>query len=230
MPSPRYMPLISVHDVMPATLDPVAAVLDLLARTGAGPVDLLVVPGLDWRADQIRRLQHWVAAGHRLAGHGWCHRAQSVRGLRHRLHSRLISRGVAEHLALDADDIAALIERCHAWFGAHDLPDPDLYVPPAWALGPIPRARLAALPFRRYETLTGFIAAESGRWQPVPMVGFEADTLWRAGGVRVWNALNREHARFWRTPLRIAIHPHDLSHRLAESLRRTVKAAATTPD
>jgi hypothetical protein len=40
--------------------------------------------------------------------------------------------------------------------------------------------------------------------------------------VRVWNALNREHARFWRTPLRIAIHPHDLSLRLAEPLRRMV--------
>jgi len=208
---------------MPDTLDRVADLLSLLERYGAGSVDLLVVPGLEWRPEQIGQLRQWHEAGHRLAGHGWRHKAARVRGVRHRLHSLLISRDVAEHLDLDADGIAALIGRCHAWFGVHDLPTPSLYVPPAWAMGAIPRDRLAALPFERYEVLTGLIEAASGRWQPVPMIGFEADTVFRAGPVRLWNVLNREHARFWRTPLRVAIHPHDLSHRLAGPLRRMIE-------
>ncbi|KAA5606669.1 DUF2334 domain-containing protein [Roseospira marina] len=216
-------PIVSLHDVMPDRLDPVADLLALLERHGAGPVDLLVVPGLDWRPAQIDTLRRWQRAGHRLAGHGWCHRAAHVRGLGHRLHSLLISRDVAEHLALDTDGIADLIARCHAWFGAHDLPDPALYVPPAWALGRVPRDRLAALPFESYEVFTGRIEARTGRLTLVPMVGFEADTVVRVGPVRIWNALNHGHARFWGTPLRVAIHPHDLSHRLAGHLRRRIE-------
>ena len=54
------------------------------------------------------------------------------------------------------------------------------------------------------------------------MIGFEADTAWRAAPVRLWNVLNRGHAAFWRTPLRVAIHPHDLSLALGGALRRTL--------
>lgn len=216
-------PIVSVHDVMPETMDNVADLLSLLTgHDGIGPVDLLVVPGLDWRADQIERLRDWSRSGHRLAGHGWTHRISRIRGPWHRLHSLLISRDVAEHLATDADGIADLVSRCHAWFGDNDLPAPELYVPPAWALGAIPRHRLSTLPFDRYEVFTGLIDAASGRWRPVPMIGFEADTIWRVGPVRLWNALNHGHARFWRTPLRVAIHPHDLSYRLAGDLRRVI--------
>ena len=114
MPDRASPILLSVHDVMPSTLPRVSDLLDKLTQTGAGPADLLVVPGLDWRPDQIETLAGWHRAGHRLAGHGWCHRARHIRGWRHRLHSALISRDVAEHLALDRAGIADLIRRCHA--------------------------------------------------------------------------------------------------------------------
>jgi predicted deacetylase len=227
MPDRASPVLLSIHDVMPSTLPQVSALLDLLAQTGAGPADLLVVPGLDWRPDQIETLAAWHRAGHRLAGHGWCHRARHIRGWRHRLHSVLISRDVAEHLALDRTGIADLIRRCHGWFEAHDLPSPSLYVPPAWAMGGMSRRDLAALPFDRYEVLTGLLERDDDgptvRWRPVPMIGFEADTPWRAAPVRLWNVLNRGHAAFWRTPLRVAIHPHDLSLALGGALRRTLR-------
>ena len=233
MPEPPAS-IVSIHDVMPETLPRVAELLALLDQAGAGAVDLLVVPGLGWAESEIETLAGWQRHGHRLAGHGWCHRAAHVRGWRHRLHSLLVSRDVAEHLALDADGIAALVSRCHAWFAAHDLAAPDLYVPPAWALGPISHARLSALPFARYEVLTGLIErrGEAGawRWRPLPMIGFEADTLWRAGPVWTWNALNAWHARAWRTPLRIAIHPHDLSLRLGGALRRTITTLGRSRD
>lgn len=210
--------LVSVHDVMPETLERVQHVLDLCARVNPGPITLLVVPGRHWDSAQIDRLRGWQAAGHRLAGHGWLHWVEGFGGLYHRLHGAVISRRVAEHLALDRTAIVRLIRRCHGWFESQGLAPPDLYVPPAWAMGAIPPADLAALPFPRYEVLTGVRDAANGQLLPLPMLGYEADTPARALAIRLWNRVNRRRAatRGW---LRIAIHPDDLDLRLAADLR-----------
>lgn len=219
MPERRPLPArVSIHDVMPATLADVSAILSRLAGQGIGPVTLLVVPGLEWTADGVAQLRRWQASGHELAGHGWRHKAPTIRGWRHRLHSLVLSRDVAEHLALDPDGIAALVRRCHAWFAANGLAAPELYVPPAWALGPIPRPALRDLPFRSYEVLSGVVDARAQRLDRLPMVGFEADTAWRSRAVRAWNAANLAYARRRGVPLRVAIHPHDFRLRLAADL------------
>jgi len=220
-PAPGRVPirtLVSVHDVMPDTLERVQRILDLCARVNPGPIALLVVPGRHWDRTDIDRLRDWQAAGHRLAGHGWLHRVERFGGLYHRIHGAFISRRVAEHLALDRPAIARLIRRCHAWFESQGLAPPDLYVPPAWAMGAIKPADLAALPFPRYEVLTGVRDAATGRLLPVPMLGFEADTPARALAIRLWNRVNRRRAAT-RGLLRIAIHPDDLELRLAADLR-----------
>ena len=214
--------LVSVHDVMPETLERVQRILDLCAAINPAPLTLLVVPGLDWDRAGIERLRAWQAQGHRLAGHGWLHRVERFGGLAHRLHGLLISRRVAEHLALDPPRIADLIRRCHAWFPDQGLAAPDLYVPPAWALGSIPPRDLARLPFLRYEVLAGVRDAAS-RLRPIPLLGYEADTPARVPVIRLWNVLNRARAgsRGW---LRVAIHPRDpglaLGTDLARDLRR----------
>lgn len=219
----RVRALVSVHDVMPETLVRVQHILGLCAAINPGPVTLLVVPGRAWDASGIARLHAWQAQGHRLAGHGWGHRVEHYGGLGHRLHGLLISRRVAEHLALDADGIARLIRRCHAWFADQGLGSPDLYVPPAWALGSIPPRNLARLPFTRYEVLTGVREAASARLRPLPLLGYEADTPARAPLIRLWNGLNRRLAK-GQGRLRIAIHPRDpelaLGSDLARDLRR----------
>ncbi len=211
--------LVSIHDVMPETLNRAQHILELCAVCNPGPVTLLVVPGRDWDRAGVERLRAWEAAGHQLAGHGWSHRVERFGGLYHRLHGALISRRVAEHLALDGKAIGRLIERCHAWFPAQGLAAPDLYVPPAWALGSIERAELAGLPFARYEVLSGVRDAATGRLIPIPMVGFEADTPVRVPAIRWWNRISRRRAAAigW---LRIAIHPRDLGLRLAADLHR----------
>lgn len=214
--------LVSVHDVMPQTLERVQSILDLCAGVNPGPLTLLVVPGLDWNQAGIDRLRCWQSQGHRLAGHGWIHRVEHFGGLAHRIHGLFLSRRVAEHLALERSEIAELIERCHAWFPAQRLPSPELYVPPAWALGAIPRADLAALPFTRYELLAGVLDTISGRLRPIPLVGYEADTPGRAPLIRLWNSINRRRAAAsgW---LRIAIHPRDPELRLGSDLRKDLR-------
>ena len=107
---------LSVHDVMPHTLDRVRALLGgPLSRFPAGHVPLLVVPGREWNEADLAQLRDWQAAGHPLAGHGWMHRVERYGGWRHRVHAALISRDVAEHLALEAEGILDLMCRCHAW-------------------------------------------------------------------------------------------------------------------
>ena len=210
--------LVSVHDVMPETLPAVRELLAYLSSRKLAPITLLIVPGKAWTAAQVAELLRLQERGAVLAGHGWNHRASCIRSLRHRIHSALISRQAGEHLSLDRAEIGALISRCHAWFRDQGLGAPDLYVPPAWAMGNIRRAELRRLPFRRYETLSGVYDALTGRLVRLPLVGFEALPRWRAPLLRLWNVANLRAARVT-TPVRIGIHPGDLSLPLARDLR-----------
>lgn len=214
--------IVSIHDVMPATLDRVGAIVDRLPPACMEHLVLLVVPGLDWSDAQIAQLREWQSRGIQLAGHGWTHKAREVRGLIHRLHSLFISRTAAEHLSLSAADIETLMNRNHAWFGKHGLAAPDLYVPPAWALGAIDDAGLARTPFRYIETTSGLVDVRSGRKRWLPLVGFEADTRVRQWLLTVSNTIN-----VWLTsrarPLRISIHPFDDEYRLAAAMDRLLR-------
>ena len=113
--------LLSIHDVMPDTLDDVESIFSELNRLGHEEVTLLVVPGSGWTPASLQRLRALAQAGAELAGHGWHHVVDDIRGPRHRLHSLLISRNVAEHLALSTPQIRSLLQRCYDWFDANDI-------------------------------------------------------------------------------------------------------------
>lgn len=211
--------LLSIHDVMPQTLERVRKASQEMAALGLPPAVLLVTPGAGWQEPGLAELHRLARAGHPLAGHGWTHRAAHVRGWRHRLYSALISRQTAEHLALDAASIAALIERNFAWFSENGFAPPQLYVPPAWGLGALSAAAMRSLPFRYYETLTGVFDSERNQWIRLPAAGFEADTPARVLALRTLNAANTALSRWTRRPLRIAVHPYDLELRMADALR-----------
>ncbi|MFP4155177.1 MAG: polysaccharide deacetylase family protein [Halothiobacillaceae bacterium] len=221
---PAGRALLSIHDVMPETLDRVEAVLGLCRDRGIPPLTLLVVPGRAWHADEIERLRAWARAGHELAAHGWFHEIERFGGLWHRLHGLLLSRRVAEHLSLSPEDVLALMQRAHGWFAEHDLPPPQLYVPPAWALGRLPGDAAQRLPFRRIEVLSGIIEVPDWRLTRMPLAGFEADTSLRAAGLSLFNRQQWRLARRRDLPLRIGIHPNDLQLRLADSLQQMLAA------
>jgi len=213
--------LISIHDVMPSTLDAVETLIGELAARDLVPTTLLVVPGLAWDDAGRARLRAWQAAGHELAAHGWSHRAPAARGWKHRLHAALISRQCGEHLSRSRADLVDLLCRSHDWFAANGLQSPRLYVPPAWALGELRPADLAATRFDLVESTAGVRHVPTGRFRWLPCIGFEADRRWRAHALRALNGLARATARA-AGPLRIAIHPHDLELYLATDLRRVL--------
>lgn len=210
----------SIHDVMPASLGNVECILNALPALPPSAVTLLVVPGAGWSTTALRGLKQLAARGYPLAGHGWRHSCTAPRTLFHRLHAALISRNAAEHLTLSASQIAALMRRCFHWFRQNRLAPPVLYVPPAWAVGPIPRARLQQAPFRLFESLQGILDTRTARFSRLPLVGFEADTETRTRALRQFNRLNLRCARVHGRPLRIAVHPQDLQLKMADDLYR----------
>lgn len=217
-PDATHPLVVSIHDVMPETLRRVTHLLDELQSRGIRQTTLLVVPGREWKGSDLDQLRRWSDAGHRLAGHGWSHHCERTGSWWHRMHSCVLSRRAAEHLAVSPDERAAIITRCANWFVEHGLPPPKLYVPPAWALGTVELETCAQLPFELYEVLTGV-------WQParrilhrLPLVGFEADTQLRQTALRGWNYTNVVAARRLGRPLRLAIHPFDLELRMAADL------------
>jgi len=220
--------LVSIHDVMPSTLDRVERIFARLNPAGLSPVTLLVVPGTGWRDAHLDRLRAMLGAGAELAGHGWTHEVRQVRGIKHRLHSALISRRAGEHLALPPRRILRLMLENHRWFARHGLPEPRLYVPPAWAMGPIPRRLLDRLPFEFYETLAGVYSANDRLFHRLPMAGFEADTAFRAVTVGAFNRLNRAWARAGGRPLRLGIHPDDFELKLADDLQAMLETGGMT--
>jgi len=210
--------IVSMHDVMPCKLDKIEYCLSRLGEYGIQTVDLLVVPGKSWTAKDLDRLHAWQTAGHQLAGHGWVHHVQSYGSISHHIHGLLISRRAAEHLEIEPPERAALMQRCHTWFQQQGLKAPDLYVPPAWALGG--RRTLSFMPsasFRWIETLSGVHDLESGNFIPIPLLGYEADTVFRELSVSAFNQLSLS---LWniRGVIRMAIHPDDFELRLRFSL------------
>ena len=219
--------IISIHDLAPDTFSRVSGLIDSLPAIGRKKLSLLVIPGGAWQPQQIHQLQQWQREGMRLCGHGWHHRARSVRGIYHRLHAWLISRDAAEHLALSRSELKNLVQRNFDWFAEHDLEAPDCYVPPAWAMGKLNAQDLQDLPFRYYENTSGYVDSATGRHIALPLAGFEADQVWRQWSLNVWNGINRA-ASSRRRPLRISIHPYDAEYRLKDALRRYLEAVTET--
>lgn len=189
--------IVSVHDVMPETLEQVTSILTGPLRS-FDPVHvlLLVVPGRDWQPAHIEQLRVWRREGYELAGHGWSHEVVAIRSLYHRLHSTLLSRRAAEHLSQEASALQCLMLRNAQWFGERGFGVPTLYVPPAWALGKLSLRQLQGLPFGAIETLGGFREVVSGRFRALPLAGYEADTLWRARVLSGFNYFAYAFARW----------------------------------
>ncbi len=218
---------LSIHDVMPRTLPRVDELIATTRASGWPPAVLLVVPDTGWDQAGIQQLKRWQDAGHELAGHGWQHRITGYGGLWHRLHSMLISRDVAEHLSLNTEEILQLMQRCYHWFGDNGLGSPTLYVPPAWALGNVPKSRLAEQPFAQVETLRGIYSVAEQRWRYRALLGYEAGNQFQKMALQISNAINRMRAP--RVGLRVGLHPDDAYLPLAGALMQDLNRFRPQP-
>ena len=216
--------MVSIHDLMPATRIRVSHMLDELReqvpQLQPAHITLLVVPGCDWRDEDLDWLRGLARSGHPMAGHGWRHQAvgRDARSRYHRLHSALLSRNVAEHLSRPEDELVELVRDCASWFPQQGLPAPTLYVPPAWALGRTPARAWQNTSFTMVETLSGVSHCASGRHRRLPLTGYEADHAGRAIFLALFNRWNLWRARLSGVPVRIGLHPFDLGLSLSGSV------------
>lgn len=213
--------LVSIHDVMPETLEQVASIIERVPASIRKRLMLLVVPGRAWEADQLAQLNQWQREGMVIAGHGWVHYTDNIHTLYHRLHAALVSRRVAEHLSLTPHEELSLMRRNREWFGYQGMAVSDWYVAPAWAFGRLPASARGRSGYRFFESTFGVYDAARASFHWMPMLGYEADTRWRRHAVRCWNGINRLLAR-WR-PARLVIHPDDFRLYLADDLFRDLK-------
>ncbi len=225
--------LVSIHDVMPDTREVISELLQEIQarvpRLTCDRITLLIVPGKDWRTSDLRWLDYLVDQGYSLAGHGWNHQAPHPKNLHHQLHSLLISRDAAEHLSRSASEIEQRMEACFKWFGCQGYAAPELYVPPAWAIGTLALPQIQS-PFRFLESLWGLTDLKHNTYTRLPLCGFEADTFPRACFLKVFNHWNLKKAYADSSPLRIALHPKDLHGLLRESIFRYLNAISQFED
>ena len=98
------------------------------------------------------------------------------------------------------------------------------------ALPDAARRALAALPFRYFETLGGVYDARERRFIRLPLVGFEADTAWRAWSLNLFNRANLAMALMAGRSLRVSIDPQDLYYKLGGQVEAWVRRLDRTLD
>jgi len=223
-PAPRSPALISIHDCMPETWSRVEEILVRLRDHGIAKCSLLIVPGKEWHPSHIKRMRELSDQGYELIAHGWNHQTTPRRFV-HLIHAFFLSRNVAEHLDLDSTAILELLQRSYRWFIDNNLPEPNCYIPPAWALGPLKKSDLQCSPFRMIEVTRGVLDCSNREYpqmMPLPVVGFEADTFLRTGALGPWNVCQCHRIRQNGPALRIAIHPYDFELNLQKQLERVL--------
>jgi len=214
--------LVSIHDVMPESRRAVMHLLNELQKRvptlKPAQITLLVVPGKNWRDDDLLWLECLQGQGYPFAGHGWNHTALKSKNFYHHIHSLVLSRDAAEHLSQPSKNLQTLVQCCYEWFPNHGYYEPLLYVPPAWASGRLTLENWQALPFRYLETLGGLRNIESGKYYSLPLCGYEADTLMRSFFLRGLNGYNKLQAEHRGKPLRICLHPNDYKYYLSDGI------------
>ena len=91
---------VSIHDVEPDNLDVIENIIHLLQnKYKINKICLLVIPGLDWKKNQVFKLKVWQSANLEIAAHGWTHKSEKNKSFYHFIHSLVISGNCAEHLS-----------------------------------------------------------------------------------------------------------------------------------
>jgi predicted deacetylase len=218
--------VVSVHDVSPATAEPIAGWVADLDERGL-PATLLVVPGpycggvgLADDPELVAYLHKAAGRGHELSLHGFLHEGVPGGPLWRRGVNQLLARGAAEFWALPEDEACERLRE-----GLEVLAGVDIgvvgFTPPGWLASPGTRRALAALGFTYWTSHLAVHTLPGGPVRRMPALSHRPGGAGeRAGAVlmiEAARAMSRAHV-----PFRIALHPADLAR---PGLRRAALAA-----
>ena len=217
---------ISIHDVAPENINTIENIVNVLRfKYNITKLSLLIIPGLNWNTEQIKKMKNWQVQGIQVVAHGWTHVAQKKKSFLHIIHSFIISKDCAEHLSKNREDIVHLINKSFNWFIKNNFESPTLYVPPAWALGKINRNDIFLLPFDMVECTTGMFY--KGKYRFLPLIGFEAKTLIRSKLLKFFNVINFIFGKLVGI-VRITVHPNDFNLLLSDDVKMYLNNANNT--
>lgn len=230
MSSSRLL-IVTIHDVAPATLAPVRALREALARWGVARVTLLAVPRFHGGVRLVddaacaRWLRARCTAGDEVALHGYYHVQAGAPAARwDRLRARVFTAGEGECLA-PHEAIPELLQR-----GRNELAEvlgasPAGFVAPAWLEPRRLDALLEQHGFTWHETSLALEALAPRRRVLAPVLGYATRSALRQAAALAWSrALTI--ALGGAALLRLAVHPADAgSPAVLRELERVARLA-----
>lgn len=209
---------VAIHDVAPATWPDCESLLNMLARFGALPVTLLVVPDyhhagrVDCAPWFVRAVNAWVAAGAEVALHGYFHldEAPVPHKLAEWLRRRVLTSGEGEFAALTVEEAGSRIGRGRTQLEACGW-HVSGFVPPAWLAGDAAREAIRRSSLSYASSHMSLIRLADGARINAPCITASTRSPWRRSGSRLW--LKAMEAATAGAPLlRVALHPSDARH------------------
>lgn len=215
---------VSIHDVSPACPEQVEIAIQCCTQFGAQP-SLLVIPNYHGRyalqdhPEFCVRLRELRARGHEIHLHGLQHQSRPWRvappqfGRPDRLAwlyaQRIVSGGEAEFSDFGRREASQALDEGMRILRATGL-EPLGFVPPAWSMPSWLLGVLAARGFRYTEDHLRVYDPMSGTQRTTALINWATRSRLRRWSTVVFGRLIADLSQ--RVPVRIAIHPQDLSH------------------
>jgi uncharacterized protein len=220
--------VVSVHDIGPATAAETHRWWTDLDALGV-PSSLLVIPGR-WRGAELadapelaRDLAARAAGGDEIVLHGWTHAAVPTGPRTRRLAGRVVARGAAEFVALDAAQATERLARGRAALSAAGLTAAG-FTPPGWLASPGTVAALRATGFDYVTVHRGLLDLRTGRRHRAFALSHRPGGFGQGAGAALMRAW-APRAASRQALVRIALHPDDLRHpRLRDTTLRAIEA------
>lgn len=222
--------LISISSVKPETLDQVDQLLAAVRDHGIRKTTLFVETEAHWATRDVDRLRRWRDKGVAFGGQGLSQSSIPVKHWKKPRWRRVHSTDTGIQSERTEANCVELIARCAEWFQSQRLARPNVYATPEWTLDRLSVSQLNRLPFRMYESRQGVIDINCRRMYSLPSVSFEADSWFRSFALRSVNASNRAAAVISRRPLRVSLHPYDLTLRLHDDVIRLLGSTTIAID
>lgn len=223
--------IVSLHDLHPASLSPVAQQREQLREWGVKEASLLVVPAYHHGSlfGEDAEFCRWIdlqrKGGDEVVIHGYFHRRdKKAEGLRNWFWTEVYTRREAEFFDLPQAVAGERLRLARKLFAEHGWPT-EGFVAPGWLMNPLLLQLLAKEGFRYTTRIDGILTLHPvERWTAARTYCWSSRAGWRRISSLVWNRLLSQGRS--RNVVRVSLHPGDFVYRrIRTQIERIIKQA-----